>query len=67
MRRKNTNTLSAGWNKRAGGIFFLKNNKHADQNKAVQGGIFFSSKLINVHACLFSTLEYIIQNLIDFQ
>ena len=26
-------------NKRAGG-FFLKNNKRADQNKAVQGGMF---------------------------
>ena len=29
------------------GDFFLKINKHADQNKAVQGGIFLS-KLINV-------------------
>ena len=27
-------------NKRAGGFFFLKNNKRADQNKAVEGGIF---------------------------
>jgi hypothetical protein len=31
------------------GEFLLKNNKRADQNKAVQGGV-FSSKLINVHA-----------------
>ena len=38
------------------GDFFLKNNKHADQNKAVQGKFFFS-KLINVHARLFGTLE----------
>ena len=29
-----------GWNRRAGGIFFLKINKRADQNKAVQGGFF---------------------------
>ena len=40
------------------GEFFLKNNKRADQNKAVQGGLFFS-KLINVHANLFGILEYI--------
>ena len=39
-----------------GGIF-LKINKCADQNKAVQGGFFFS-KLINMHALLFGTLEY---------
>ena len=44
-------------NKRAGG-FFLKNNKRADQNKAMQRGNFFS-KLINVHARLFDTLEYV--------
>ena len=44
-------------NKRAGGFFFLKNNKHADLNKAVQGGIFFL-QTINVHARLFGTLEY---------
>ena len=41
------------------GEFFLKKNKHADQNRAMQGGIFFS-KLINVHARLFRTLEYVI-------
>ena len=40
-----------------GGIF-SKMNKHADQNKAMQGDFFFS-KLINVHARLFGTLEYI--------
>ena len=45
-------------NKHAGG-FFLKNNKRAGQNKAVQGG-FFSKKSRNVHACLFGTLEYIV-------
>ena len=38
------------------GEFFLKNNKRADQNKAVQGGIFFS-KLINVYARQFGALE----------
>ena len=36
---KHTNKR-AGWNKRVGGIFFLKINKHADQNKTMQGGIF---------------------------
>ena len=40
------------------GEFFLKNNKRADQNKAMLGGLFFS-KLINVHANLFGILEYI--------
>ena len=44
------------------GEFFLKINKRADQNKAVQGGIFFS-KLINVHALLFGTLYYCIPEL----
>ena len=29
----------AGWNIRAGGIFFLKINKRADPNKTVQEGI----------------------------
>ena len=43
------------------GEFFLKINKRADPNKAVQGGILFS-KLINVHASLFGTLEYLIDN-----
>ena len=45
------------------GELFLKINNRADQNKAVHigenkraGGIFFS-KLINVHARLFGTLE----------
>ena len=38
---EHTNTNKrAGWNKRAGGNFFLKINKCADQNKAVQGGFF---------------------------
>jgi hypothetical protein len=41
------------------GEFFLKINKRADQNKAVQG-FFFFSKLINVHARLFGTLEYLL-------
>ena len=40
------------------GNFFLKINKRADQNKNAQGGIFFS-KLINLHARLFGTLEYL--------
>ena len=38
------------------GGFFLKINKRADQNKAVLWGFFFS-KSINIHACLFGTLE----------
>ena len=38
------------------GEIFLKNNKRADQNKTVWGGILFS-KLINLHARLFVTLE----------
>ena len=42
------------------GEFFLKINKHADQNKTVQGEFFFS-KLINVRARLFGTLEYFTQ------
>ena len=37
--------------------FSQNKKKRADQNKTVQGG-FFSSKLINVHARLFGTLEY---------
>ena len=41
----------AGQNKRAGGNFFLKINKRADQNKAVQGGI------CSQNARLFGTLE----------
>ena len=40
-----------------GGIF-VKNNKRAGPNKTVQRGFFFS-KLINVHARLFGTLDYI--------
>ena len=40
------------------GEFFLTINKREDQNKAMQGGGIFFSKLINVHACLFGTLEY---------
>ena len=40
------------------GELFLKVNKRVDQNKTGQGG-FFSSKLINVHARLFGTLEYL--------
>ena len=40
------------------GEFSLKNNEYADPNKTVQWGFFFS-KLINVHARLFGTLEYI--------
>ena len=43
------------------GEIFLKINKHADQNKAVQGGFFFLSKLINVHARLFGTLDYVVK------
>ena len=42
------------------GEIFLKINKHADQNKAVQGGFFFLSKLINVHARLLGTLDYVV-------
>ena len=38
----------AGWNIRAGGNFFLKINKHANQNKTVQGGIFSQN---NKRAC----------------
>ena len=34
------NIKRAGQNRRAGGIFFLKINKRADQNKTVQGEIF---------------------------
>ena len=33
------NIKRAGQNRRAGGIFFLKINKRADQSKTVQGGI----------------------------
>ena len=51
-------TCSMQYAKDMQGEFFLKINKRADQNKAVQGG-FFSSKLINVHARLFGTLEYL--------
>ena len=39
---------SAWYFKRAGGNFFLKINKHADQNKAVQGDFLLK---INKHAC----------------
>ena len=39
------------------GILFFKINKRADQNKAMQGDSFFS-ELINVHAPLFGTLEW---------
>ena len=46
------------------GEFFLKINKRADQNKAVLGGHFFS-KLINVHARLFGTLEYLYIYILD--
>ena len=34
------NINCAGQNRRAGGNFFLKINKRADQNKTVQGGFF---------------------------
>ena len=40
------------------GDFFLKNNKLADQNKAMRGGIFFS-KILNIHARLFGTLQFV--------
>ena len=39
------------------GRIFSQINKHADQKKAMQGEFFF--KIINVHARLFGTLEYI--------
>ena len=39
------------------GEFFLKINKHADQDKVMQRGFFFS-KSMHVHARLFGTLEY---------
>ena len=40
MTTNNNINKRAGWNRRAGGIFFIKINKRADQNKAVQGGFF---------------------------
>ena len=37
------NIKSAGQNRYEGGFFFLKINKCADQNKTVQGKVFFKS------------------------
>ena len=48
--------------KRAGGIFFLKINKRADQNKTVQGGIlgrqFHAIGTLGYFGILWNTLEY---------
>ena len=41
------NIKCAGHNRHAGGNYFSKINKHADQNKTVPGG-FFSGKSLNV-------------------